>query len=953
MKKSFSLIFVLLITIPVLFYFVKFPWGNDPFSGPACLKPVPHKRVWLSPNFYDSVRQWLRCTFPLKQPLVALKNRIDYRLFSFTDSDNIHIGSNGWLFQKNTIIKSHDGNDDAKPLSKQLLNRLHAIEKVLAAAKIKFVFTIAPDKATIYPEHTRTRPEDDLLKNFLEQESKIPLGGFVRLDLLLKKEKLTQPDLYGKTDSRWNHYTAALSANEILKKADIEQTPIDVQSTRFPKDNGDLYQALMGKAQKHPAPSIRHFFGPKNSDGPSAIIYGDVYAASLIPILKKHFSKLDAVFSNRMPSKNFGENFAFADVIILECAQNRLKQLNIDLQHLYAGIEPFFENTFKRALPNAKIQPVSMLSIHLEKDALAIRSTGNKSLLTFSNVQGSTDSIFKFLKLSIEAGQSNTLTMWPEGRAGFTLRKKIRAGISSVVYPLPFSENVNITVNPGEHPGIFKLRSIQTIGFPGDKAKGPVEKFMPSEKNQDIYTGIEFVQKADGQSRTDPDKKGMAKQKDPALNMPTLWISDIEEGKIFQRKGQSADIAVTGSYTGYPGAIEARVINADPFEVVVPWTVIQGEPENNVFIGILKNVPQGGWYKIEVRSSIAPWIKSSGSNTWGVGMLIACIGQSNMKEWFNTGNHIKAHPLLRFHSNGSWVIPQKTGNGAMTLGNRLAADLGVPVGLMDYAVNGSGLTRAADFGKGFWMDNAPDGIYDSFVNSIQRAGGSLEFIIFMQGEADAARGFISAKQYRQALERFISDKIRQDIENRSELNNLPFLIIPMVKRPGGKDAPCQSIRNAQMKTIENVNNCYLGAIPIDLKNKGSQHLAPSQYKILGNRVAQTILYLLGKQDYHRGPFATSVTRVNGTTIDVTLKHRKGDDFTPTADITGFDVLSDKKMLPVKEVVRKDATTIRIKLDAFFIGPFTVRYLYGAMPDTSSPVRDNSPLSLPLEPFIMH
>ena len=175
-------------------------------------------------------------------------------------------------------------------------------------------------------------------------------------------------------------------------------------------------------------------------------------------------------------------------------------------------------------------------------------------------------------------------------------------------------------------------------------------------------------------------------------------------------------------------------------------------------------------------------------------------------------------------------------------------------------------------------------------------------------------------------------------------------MIPLVKRPNGRDTSCQWIREAQMDALETIDECHLAALSMDLKNRGRQHLAPASYTTLGMRTAQTISYLLGKTPFHRGPAITAATRVSDRVIEVAIGHRGGTDFTPGSEITGFDVLSDQQPLPIASASRKDGNTIRIELVNEIPKTISVRYLYGAHPDTSNPVRDNTDRRLPLEPF---
>jgi hypothetical protein len=224
---------------------------------------------------------------------------------------------------------------------------------------------------------------------------------------------------------------------------------------------------------------------------------------------------------------------------------------------------------------------------------------------------------------------------------------------------------------------------------------------------------------------------------------------------------------VTGTYTGVTGPVEARVVAADTNAAVVPWTVVDGSPENGLYTGILRHVPQGGWYRLQVRSGIAPWVIKKGLNRWGVGLLVACIGQSNMREWFHHRPRPSAlTPCSGFTAMAHGARPGLPATGRWRWATGWPSTLKIPVGLLDYSVNGTGLTARADWGKGFWLDTGPGGIYRRFIDGVNTAGGSVEAVLWMQGEADAARGTVSREEYRAALERFVDDQIRSDIRQR-------------------------------------------------------------------------------------------------------------------------------------------------------------------------------------------
>ena len=437
--------------------------------------------------------------------------------------------------------------------------------------------------------------------------------------------------------------------------------------------------------------------------------------------------------------------------------------------------------------------------------------------------------------------------------------------------------------------------------------------------------------------------------KDSAAASPvSITVTDFAEGRIFQRSGRGAAIAISGSYIGRPGAIEARVVRDVTHDEVVTWTVIDASPQNGIYVGVIPEVPQGGWYNIQVRSSANHLILARGTRKWGVGILVACLGQSNMKEWFHTGNDLTAHKLVRKYNGKAWARLGRRGNAAIAFGNQITNRLGIPVGLLDFSVNGSGLTKEANWGTGYWEDTSRHSIYSRFVAGVSKVGGAVEFVVWIQGEADAARGTVTEEEYRASLERFISKQVRGDIENGSQRRHLPFLVVAMVKRPGGKDDPHQAVRNAQYKVTEKIADCYLAATTLDLKNQGRQHLADGAYLSMGYRVAQTVLFVVGEETYHRGPFIAGIRQIDSQTIDVNIEHRGGTDILPDSDLTGWEVLENGIPMPLTRVFRHDPQTIRIELERPVTKKALIRYLYGALPDTARPVFDNSAMALPLE-----
>jgi hypothetical protein len=946
-KKLLAFFFVFLLSTPLVLELSGRICGTGDRTGCTGF-PAPGASYWLDPGYYKAVDGWFRDSLGVEKPLKTFHNWVNYHLFRSVSGNTVRVGIHGWLFAE----KMHG--DDQKPsvgrrTGQRLFMDLYAAEKMISAAGRRLLVVTIPDKADIYPEYlgsTVTTVSDPTYQALVQANDRHPLGGLIALGPVLKKAKLSGIEVYGKTSRLWSCEGAAAGAKQILAVENLPEKATEAPLTvACPPPDRDLYRRLLDEYRPKPQPPAAYAAGPYAVNGPAAVICGDGYLTRLLPYISPAFKSLKILDSSRYFTLDGSVLAGPADLVILESGVDRLSRWRLNLESIYKAGRPSMLGVVRQTIALDKALPLSGCALDISSGGLKIRSSGEKGFFSLPPLAGSTDKVFRMVKLTFSPSLRGPVTVRTRPDASGSIHKSIKRDTPYLIIPLPFGKSTVLQINPSRHPGVFTLQQAELLSFYGN--------LPPQKKNraaaEDIYNGLGI------EPTPSPEKRPPNKPAPPAINPPeqsppVLDLTDIDPDRVFQRRGGAAEIVVSGSYTGITGPVEARVVKAGSQTVVVPWTVVDHSPANGLYTGILPRVPQGGWYRLQVRSGIVPDDIKKGVNRWGVGMLIACIGQSNMNEWFYAGHALAPSPLLRVYRNEKWIEPGRSGNGALALGNRLASRLKIPIGLLDYAVDGSGLTPKADWGTGYWLDPRPKGIYRRFIDAVDAIGGTVEYVVWMQGEADAARGTVGREEYRQALERLADVRLRADIKNGSSLPRLPFLMIPLVRRPTGRDITCQWIREAQMDALRTIDQCYLAAMSMDLKNRGRQHLMPAAYTTLGIRTAQTILYLLGKAAYHRGPFIASVSRESDRLIDITIHHRGGTDFTPRTGISGFEVHAGQKTLAIASVKRQNSDTIRIELKTGTPEAVKVRYLYGAHPDTTAAVHDNTALRLPLEPF---
>jgi hypothetical protein len=931
-----ALLFVALLLLPAV-YGLGIPHAGDSKPKMALKSPGFQKEAIWEPAYYKAWTRYAQNLVTVNSPLTGVKSWIDYRLFAMTDAKGIHVGRQGWLFDEKALESYQKrGCDKAEHIGRQIMN-IRSASRLAELAGRRFIFSIIPGKSTIYPEYVGPVPQNQpcgksMYDIFLSHHQTNPIEAFVPLDQSLLAAKSPQRLLYDVSSRYWNAEGAKIAAPALLK------TLFGETQDNHGADADDLNQALMSVAGGKSAVNGDKPLPAGKKHYSACVLYGGAATTHLLPSFIPQFDRVDVIDSPNIPSLNHNEDLAAYDTIVALIDESELSALNLDMDRFCRMLGAEASAGARHTIDLQTVKAKTGSALHIEQDRLVIKSIGATAFIELPGLPGSDNHSLRILKLDLTSPQRGELTWAVSGETTLRGIRQLRSGSNQLYLPLPPRKMVRLLLNTGQTAGIFQLKKAELLSY-GDAAALILPR--PNQEQQPEDKAV---------SSTGSDTDSRYDRLTVPEVQPDIVLNDIQQGRIFQRRGTTCDIFISGSYRSRPKAVEAAVLQYDDDQVVIPWKVVDATPANGIFMGVLPGVPQGGWYRLAVRFADRTSVTDRGDAPWGVGLLVACIGQSNMREWFHTGSDLAPHDLMSIHRNGQWETKKASGNGAVAFANRLGTHLGIPVGLLDYAVNGTGLCREADWGKGYWADRSPQGIYRQFIQGVTTAGGAVEYVIWMQGEADAARKTITGNQYRKTLNKFITRQVRSDIVNGSSQANLPFLVIGMVKRPVGQDQPHQSIRNALISVTRETADCYLAATTLDLKNLGRQHLTPQAYTQLGRRVAQTVLHLLGKTDYYRGPHIVAAEKTDATTIELRMAHRGGNDFSPAQGISGFTVFSGNTPVTIDAVNRVAGDKIRIHLGQATQPPLRLTYLYGAMPNSKNAVHDNSALQLPLEPF---
>ena len=295
MRHWFSCLFVLLLLVPA-----GLGLTGGASNGDKTIKAPGLAAANLrQPEYYRAWADFLKLRLADVPQASMAKNWLDYRLFAMTDRGDIHVGRNGWLFSRQSLVDFRKDACGHRARAAQLYLDISTLARLFKAAGKRFVFAVSPGKATLYPEQVGPVPVAaecgrSFLDLLLDEQGQRPIRPFVRLDAPLEAAKKDGVPVYRETSSELTAQGAGVAARAILENLFDGEVPEAV--------GGDLSKALLG-----PTPADGADAGPASSAGFSsapatALVYGGPGVSRLLPALASHFERMDVLLSSTLPS---------------------------------------------------------------------------------------------------------------------------------------------------------------------------------------------------------------------------------------------------------------------------------------------------------------------------------------------------------------------------------------------------------------------------------------------------------------------------------------------------------------------------------------------------------------------------------------------------------------------------------------------------------------------------
>lgn len=287
----------------------------------------------------SDAQDYIAGRFFLRQEAAAVWAALNAGLLRTSVEDGVVLGSDGWLYYGETVDDYMGLGLTGAQLTAAARN-LALMQEYALSRGARFVFTLAPNKNSLYPEHMPGRIPAGSGANRERLPALLELAGVNYADLyspFLSWDEI----LYYRTDSHWTNKGAALAADTLLASLGMASDWSNAGFAPAGGHRGDLYEMLFpagGRTEPEAAPVFSHVASadPNGGDainirtsspisGGALLCFRDSFGRALYPYLADSFA--EALFS-RQPAYDLTRiDELGADAVIIELVERNIARL--------------------------------------------------------------------------------------------------------------------------------------------------------------------------------------------------------------------------------------------------------------------------------------------------------------------------------------------------------------------------------------------------------------------------------------------------------------------------------------------------------------------------------------------------------------------------------------------------------------------------------------------------
>lgn len=223
MRKPIELVFIIACLMVCLIPSVgMFFWPNTQVIGNEKVTTVPdlvNEDDSFNENVLSELGAYFEQHFAFRPEVITADADIQSDVFGVSNVDSVVSGKDRWLYYSSTLDDYMGRNTLSESQIDGIVHNLSLVQRRVEEHEAKFLFTVSPNKNTLYPEHmpsyyhadTSVPHNRDLLNRALEKSS----VDYCNLFSVFEKQDET---LYFARDSHWNNKGALLAYDSMLDK---------------------------------------------------------------------------------------------------------------------------------------------------------------------------------------------------------------------------------------------------------------------------------------------------------------------------------------------------------------------------------------------------------------------------------------------------------------------------------------------------------------------------------------------------------------------------------------------------------------------------------------------------------------------------------------------------------------------------------------------------------------
>jgi len=499
---AMAIIFCIALFLPLLGMVVPTLNFSPKISEMRNLNNPPSFSLKDVTSFPDQYESYFNDHFGFRNLFIQLNNRLRLDIFDVSGSPKVVAGNDGWLYYTGEqVIDDYRGVNHFTPENlRQWQEVLETKQRWLASQGIDYLFLVAPNKASVYPEYlpegilrvNNSSPLDQLV-TYLNQHSKVKV-----LDLREPlREQKKKGLLFHHTDTHWTSLGAFFAYERIsdqlvssfsqVKPISLDDLNINIQM----RNGGDLAKMLGLQIKlKEEVPKVnlrnsqakisgkvgeaRDSFIMETPDKqlPRAVMFRDSFATALVPFLSENFSHIKYIWKRWSRNTPIEQIIVETepDIVIEEVVERYIKGMNAVT--ISPQIEEFFYSkklfSFGRNYERqVDFKPLNQVNLDVRKSKLFINSTGNDPHFLLPQIDMFSESKL-LLTFDFTSPEASTFQIFyqteknPFYNENNSYRIRTKKGINKISILLSAKYIIGkIRIDPGAIPGEYIFKSIE------------------------------------------------------------------------------------------------------------------------------------------------------------------------------------------------------------------------------------------------------------------------------------------------------------------------------------------------------------------------------------------------------------------------------------------------------------------------------------------------------------